>query len=146
MERPSLFLPNSEAMAHMENALETMPRYAPGRQPGQPFEVNTLKDRSEILCAETSTTCSVTHPCSCGTTSKTPRLSTSTRDQKNIKNFLTDALWNMLLQRGLDRLRHSSETCRIYRGRRQRPCEDSTTFTIIVRQSSDDHTRPPVAR
>ena len=60
----------------MENVLEIMPRYAPGKPPGPPFDANTSYDRSIILCAGTSTTCSATHPVprSCGTTYKTPRL------------------------------------------------------------------------
>ena len=60
----------------MENVLEIMPRYAPGKPPGPPFDANTSYDRSIISCAGTSTTCSATNPVprSCGTTYKTPRL------------------------------------------------------------------------
>ena len=71
----------------MENVLEIMPRYAPEKPPGPPCDANTSYDRSFILCAGTSTTCSATHPVphSCGTTYTTSRLVHQPETQGHLK-------------------------------------------------------------
>ena len=74
----------------------------------QQLDTNTPQDRTVILCAGTLTTCSATHPVprSCGASSKTPRFVQQPETQRGIRIFLTDALRNVLLRRGLDRLQH----------------------------------------